>query len=128
MSLRSLSLAAFVAVATLTEGAVAAPLPTSTLTVNILSVDRESSKRDETRYPGRPLVVFETTWFRARALIAEVLKTDHKLTAGAVIDIRYSITVREPPDPAYHVRPALSAGETKTVTVFGDGDSFIWRN
>jgi hypothetical protein len=109
-------------------GAPAARLPTSTLTINVLSVDRESVNREETKHPGQPTVVFETTKFVAKAKITRVLASDHGLNAGDVIDIRYGVTVRQPPDPAFRVRPALSAGETVTVTVFGGGNSFSWRN
>jgi hypothetical protein len=109
-------------------GASAAQLPTSTVTVNVLSVDRESADREEARYPGRSPIVFETTKFLAKAQIAKVLKSAHGLAAGDVIDIRYSVTVRQPPDPAFRVKPTLSVGETRTLTVFGNGSSFTWRN
>jgi hypothetical protein len=132
MNRRSLLLCGSIALnailAALTGGASAIRLPTSTLTVNVLSVDRESFNREETKYPGLPTVVFETTKFVAKAKITRVLESAHGLNAGAVIDIRYSVTVRQPPDPAFRVRPTLSAGETVTLSVFGGGSSFAWRN
>jgi hypothetical protein len=111
-----------------TGSASAARLPLSTITVNVLSVDRESFHRDERRPPAQSDVVFDTTRFVARALITEVLKTDHGLNPGALIDIRYDVTERQPPHPAFPVRARLNAGETATLTVFGGGSSFIWRN
>lgn len=118
----------------LTGRASAARLPKSTLTVNVLSVDPESTNREEVKYPGQPDVVFETTKFVAKVQITKILVNDHGLSVGAVINIRYSVTVRQPPDPGFRVRPTLSAGETKTVTVFGGydaragGNSFNWQN
>ena len=106
----------------------AARLPTSTITVNVLSVDRESVNREEIRYPGQPSVAFEKSNFVAKAKIANVVRTDHGLTPGAVIDIHYSVTVRDPPAPAFHVRSSLSAGEMATITVSGGGGSFVWQN
>jgi hypothetical protein len=107
--------------------ALAARLPTSTLTVNILSVEPESFNRQESQYPGQQSVAFETTKYVAKAQVSKVLESDHGLSAGAVIYIRYSVTVRQPPHPAFRVRPMLSAGETTTLTVFGEGGSFYWR-
>jgi hypothetical protein len=103
-------------------------LPTSTLTVNVLVVDRESFNREEIQYPGQPAIAFETTKYVAKAQITKVLESEHGLSAGAVINIRYSVTVRRPPHPAFRVRPMLGAGETITLTVFGGGSSFDWRN
>jgi hypothetical protein len=105
----------------------AARLPVSTITVNVLSVDRESSHRDESRNPAQPDVVIDTTRFVARALITTVLNTEHGLSPGPVIDIRYDVAERQPPHPAFRVRARLNAGETVTLAVSGGGSSFYWR-
>ena len=105
----------------------AARLPTSTVSVDILSVDRVSFDRRESQYAGQPAVTFETTKYVAKARIIKVFKSDHGLSVGVIIDVRYSVTVRQPPDPAFRVRPMLSAGETVTLTLFGAGTSFDWR-
>ncbi len=110
------------------SAASAARLPTSTLTVSVLSVDRESVNRQESQYPGQPVIIFETTRYVAKAQVINVVQSDHGLSAGTVVDIRYSVTVRQPPHPAFRVRPTLNAGEMKTLTVFGGGNSFNWRN
>jgi hypothetical protein len=106
----------------------AARLATSTITVSVLSVDRESFNREDIQYPGQPAIAFETTKYVARAQVTNVLNSDHELSAGAVIEIRYSVTVRQPPHPAFRVRPTLNAGETKTLTVSGGSSSFYWHN
>jgi hypothetical protein len=111
-----------------TGGASAARLPTSTLTVDVLSVEPENVNREETKFPSRPTVVFETTKFVAKAKINKVMQTDHGLSVGDVIVIRYRVTTRQPPDPGFRVRPSLSAGQIVTITVAGGGGSFTLRN
>jgi hypothetical protein len=108
-------------------GAPAARLPVSTITVNVLSVDRESVHRDESRNPAQPDVVIDTGNFLARSVITKVLNTEHGLSPGAIIDIRYDVAERHPPNPSFPVRARLNAGETVTLTVFGRGSSFYWR-
>jgi hypothetical protein len=109
-------------------GAGAMRLPTSTLTVEILSNERESSNREEIRPAGQPRIAFERTRFIAKARIAQVLATDHQLTPGTDIDIRYEVTVRQPAHPGFRVKPPLNVGETVTLTVFGGQGSFRLRN
>jgi hypothetical protein len=107
-----------------TGGATAAQPGTSTLTVNVQSVDPESFTRKNVHVPCGSSFALETTKYVAKAQITKVLNTDHGLSPGAVIDIRYSVTVRQPPLPAFPVSPMLSPGETVTLTVFGEGGSF----
>ena len=107
-------------------GASAARLPVSTITVNVLSIDRESVHRDESRNHAQPDVI-DTGNFLARAVITKVLNTEHGLSSGAIIDIRYDVAERHPPHPLFPVRARLNAGETVTLTVFGRGSSFYWR-
>jgi hypothetical protein len=105
-------------------GARGMKLPTSTLTVYVLSVDSESL----TRHPsllqhGQPYgsVTWETTTFVAKAQIQKVLNNEHDLRPGAVIEIRYDVSVRQPPLPplpGLH-RAAPKPGETVTLTVWG---------
>ena len=108
-------------------GASAVRLPVSTITVNVLSVDRESFHRDKSLNPAQPDGFIDTTRFVARALIAAVLNNEHGLNPGAAIDIRYDVAERHPPHPSFPVRARLNAGETVTLTVFGGGSSFYWR-
>lgn len=110
------------------SAASAARLPTSTLTVSVLSVDRESVNRQESQYSGQPAIIFETTKFVAKAQVINVVESDRGLSAGAVIDIRYRVTVRQPPHASFRVKPSLNAGEIKTITVFGSGSLYNWRN
>jgi hypothetical protein len=108
----------------------AARLPLSTLTVQVLSVDQESFSRTPTMTSyGEPVggMWFETTHFVAKAQIQKVLQTDHDLTAGRVIEIRYTVRVRTP-RALPGSNPSLKAGETVTVTVSGGGDRYAWRS
>src|SRR5262249_48968907 len=57
------------AILVMPTGASAVRLPTSTLTVSVLSVDRESFERKEFNPPGQPTLVFETIKFVAKAQI-----------------------------------------------------------
>jgi hypothetical protein len=100
--------------------ALAARLPISTLTIEVLSVEEKLSK-SETYANGQTI---ETTTFVARAKIQKIVQTDHGLSPGAVIDILYRRT-----RPSLPGRPNrfLEVGETVTLDVFGSGHSFTWR-
>ncbi len=106
----------------------AARLLTSSIVVEVLSVDRESVNREEIKYPERPTVAFETSKYVAKARVTKILRNENGLQEGAVIDILYSVTVRDPPDPFFRVRPTLSAGQATTLSVSGGGGKFDWRN
>jgi hypothetical protein len=119
--------AAFLLVASADFGATQG-LPLSTLTVKVLSVDRESLQqhtyRRESFQTGESSGGWsENTAFVAKAQIDAVLDNKHGLMPGAVIDIRY-ITVKSTV-PAEVRDRAMKAGEGITLTVFRTG--FWWR-
>jgi hypothetical protein len=104
--------------------------PLSTLTVKVLSVDRESSMRHtyrrESFQSGESSGGWsENTSFVAKAQIETVLNSDHGLSPGAVIDIHY-IVVRSSV-PAEQVLSNLTTGETVTLTIIRLPTGFLWR-
>jgi hypothetical protein len=102
----------------------AARLPVSTVTVEILSVDRASFLREEYRATGGWL---EKTTYVAKARIETVVNTEHRLSPGGVIDIRYDVRVQQPPNPYNRsIAASLKVGDTWTLTVFGGSTSFEW--
>jgi len=103
--------------------AVAVRLPLSKVTVNVLSVTRESFKA--VQYSNG---LFETTRFAAKARIEKVLESDHGLKPGEIIQIHYEVHVRNPPLPRVPPPRHLKEGETVTLTVFGNGHDFTWRS
>jgi hypothetical protein len=103
--------------------AVAVRLPVSKVTVNVLSVSRESFKA--LQYANG---LFETTVFSARARIEQVLENDHDLKPGDIIQIRYETHVRNPPLRRVPPPRHLKVGETVTITIFGNGKNFTWRS
>jgi len=105
----------------------AARLPVSTVTVNVLSVALVSQNVEAPRGSG-PDVVFERSNFVAKGRIVEIPHNEHKLTPGAIIDIRYRTDVRKPADPNFRGNTrTLVEGQTATLTVFGGGSAFEWR-
>jgi hypothetical protein len=94
-------------------------LLTSTVTVNVVAVERLSSDLVHLR-GGQSR---ETTTFLAKAEVANVIATEHGLSPGAVIDIRYDVVVPRPPSQP---EPKLTAGDAKTLTLMGNGNSFEW--
>jgi hypothetical protein len=81
----------------LVSSAMAARLPTSALIVHVLSVDQESFNRSPAMLKdGKPFgdQWYETTGFIAKAQIQNVIRTDHGLTPGQTITIRYKIQDR----------------------------------
>jgi hypothetical protein len=110
--------------------AAAQGLPLSTLTVKVLSVDRESLQRHtyrrESFQTGESSGGWtENTAFVAKAQIEAVLDNNHGLAPGAVIEIRY-VAVKSTV-PAEVRDSALKAGETTTLTVFRNQTGFFWR-
>ena len=99
--------------------ACAMKLLTSTVTVNVVAVECLSS--DLGHLSGGQSR--ETTTFLAKAEVATVFATEHGLSPGAVIDIRYDVVV---PRPASWPEPKLTAGDAKTLTLMGSGNSFKW--
>ena len=69
---------------------------------------------------------FETTSFVAKAQIQNVIRTDHRLTAGQTIVIRYSIRSATPRPLPFKDTP-LKAGEDATVEVMGGGTEYELR-
>jgi len=120
MKRRSFLLSAFVALSVVMQGvggASAAQIrPPSWITVEVVSVERESSNRDG---------AIEYNHYLAKARIIRVLQNEGGVVPGAVIDIRY--TVQEPRSK-YRDELILRAGETVTLDVRGQGSSFTWRN
>jgi len=104
------------------DGARAAKLRDSTLTVNVLSVDRQCFNREEFKDRSR-----ETTSFAAKAQILAVLNNEHGLSPGAVIEIRYDVVVWQPRLPGIRDSRTLKTGETVTLTVIGEGTTFQWQ-
>jgi hypothetical protein len=109
----------------------AARLPISTITVNILSVGRESFERHDIRVESVELgeqsrqFYMETTIFVVKAQIETIgFDDNHHLNPGKIIDIRYE--VRRTPD--IRGEPMVKVGETWTVHVFGSGTRFEGRN
>jgi hypothetical protein len=100
----------------------AAKLPTSRLTVSILSVDREAAS---VYAGGTPT---GKTTFVATAQILSVLDSDHGLSPGATIAIRYDLDERQQlQQPDRYRKVTLRSGETATLTVFGSGGDFRWH-
>lgn len=113
-------------------GAAHRPQAKGTVTVKVLSVDREQVVRHDFRRESfktgeRSSGWDETTTFVARAQIETVLQSDIDLSPGAVIELRYFRSRRsEQADrPAAHNE--LRAGETRTLTLFRGETSFWWR-
>jgi hypothetical protein len=94
----------------------AARLPTSTLVVEILSVDQTSFTREPGRKEhGQIIDWVEITRFVAKAKIVSVVNTDHGLMSGATIEIKYKIVNAAFP---VHNKP-LKPGENVTLVVMG---------
>jgi len=102
-------------------------LPTSTLTVNVLSMDRQSFDRQEFKEASGRNASRETTSFVAKARVQTVLQSDHNLSPGVVIEIRYDVVVRQPRLPGAYDHRTLNTGETVTLTVYRDHGAFRWR-
>jgi hypothetical protein len=105
-------------------------LPLSTLTVKVLSVDRESLQRHTYRHESFQTGESSGGWtentaFVAKAQIEAVLDNNHGLAPGAAIEIRY-VAVKSTV-PAEVRDRALKAGETVTLTVFRNQTGFFWR-
>jgi hypothetical protein len=72
-------------------------LPVSTLTVNILSVDRQTYERNDYRHESFKLGGASREWYEekttyvAKAQIETVLVNDHGLNPATVIDIHYEV-------------------------------------
>ena len=102
----------------LTSEAWSARLPTSTLVVDVLAVDRKSFKSG--RYANGSS--WEKTSFVAKAQIRKVLRTDHGLKPGDIIQIEYDVL-----RPSWRAETVLNQGATETVTVSRHGREFRWR-
>ena len=81
-------------IAVLVSPAAAARLPTSDLVVQVLSVEQVGALHEKTdlfeqgqKVPGG-VRLWDTTTFVAKARIVNVIRTDHDLAPGEVIDIK----------------------------------------
>jgi hypothetical protein len=113
----------------LVSSAMAARLPTSALIVHVLSVDQESFNRSPAMLKdGKPFgdQWYETTGFIAKAQIQNVIRTDHGLTPGQTITIRYKIRIGTP-QPIPLKNRSLKAGEDTTVELMGRGTEYELR-
>jgi hypothetical protein len=104
--------------AALTSVAGSARLPTSTLLVDVLSVDRKSFESG--RYANGSS--WEKTSFVAKAQIRKILHSDHGLKPGDIIRIDYDVL-----RPSRRAGTVLNQGANATVTVFGHGREFRLR-
>jgi hypothetical protein len=111
------------------SAAMAARLPTSTLVVQVLSVDQES-------FHSEPAPVsqgnafgeqsFETSGFVAKAYIQNVVQSDHGLAAGETIEIHYKIRTAKPRPLTFKDKP-LEPGKTMTLTVMKGDNGYELR-
>jgi hypothetical protein len=104
--------------------AAAARLPVSSVTVNILSVDRLSYSRDdyhsESFKPGGASRDWydEKTTYVARARIEIVSVNDHDLTPGTLIDIHYEVLDGSEPIATRTAPLVVKAGERWTLDIW----------
>jgi hypothetical protein len=118
------AVASLFGIAMLVSAAMAARLPTSDLVVQVLSVEQVGFTRQKSdlfdhgqKVPGG-VMLWETTTFVAKARIVNVIRTDHDLAAGEVIDVKYNIATTTPPLSPPRGEP-LAPGQTVTVHVMG---------
>jgi hypothetical protein len=97
--------------------AMAARLLTSELVGQVLSVDQASFHREPwTTSQGQVTAWVEIAEFVAKIKVQDVVRTDHGLMPGAIIDVYYEIKMIGP-KPLSN-RP-LKPGETVTLEVMG---------
>ena len=99
--------------------AMAAQLSTSTLVVQVVSVDQESFKRSPAMISQGQVVGgqwLETTGFVAKVQIQNVIRSDHGLARGETIDIHYTVRTATPKPLPFTDTP-LKPGENMTLTV-----------
>jgi hypothetical protein len=97
--------------------------------VNVLSVDPEETRRHDYRRESfksgeRSSGWDENTTMIAKAQVQTVLSSEFGVNPGAVIEFRYFVSRRwdQPDKPA-----PLTAGETRTLTLFRSETSLWWR-
>ena len=110
--------------AVLVSAAMAARLPTSTLVVQVLSVDQESFRREPAMVSQGNAVGeqrLETTGFVAKVQIQNVIQSDHGLAPGQTIEVHYTIRTATPRPLSFTDTP-LEPGKNMTLTVMkGNG-------
>jgi hypothetical protein len=110
--------------AVLVSAAMAARLPTSTLVVQVLSVDQESFRREPAMVSQGNAVGeqrLETTGFVAKVQIQNVIQSDHGLAPGQTIEVHYTIRTATPRPRSSRDTP-LEPGKNMTLTVMkGNG-------
>ena len=110
--------------AVLVSAAMAARLPTSTLVVQVLSVDQESFRREPAMASQGNAVGeqrLETTGFVAKVQIQNVIQSDHGLAPGQTIEVHYTIRTATPRPRSSRDTP-LEPGKNMTLTVMkGNG-------
>jgi hypothetical protein len=130
MNRRSFLLLGAAALVAPADVATAQGLALSTLTVKVLSVDREESERHtyrrESFISGESSGGWsERTWFVAKAQIETIANNNHGLSSGTVIDIRY-VVIRSTV-PSEEVASLLRTGDTVTLTLYRNQTGFWWR-
>jgi hypothetical protein len=121
---RAVALAVLLGSAVLVSAAMAARLPTSTLVVQVLSVDQESFRREPAMVSQGNAVGeqrLETTGFVAKVQIQNVIQSDHGLAPGQTIEVHYTIRTATPRPRSSRDTP-LEPGKNMTLTVMkGNG-------
>jgi len=108
--------------------AMAARALTSTLVVQILSVDQESFRRGPAMMSqGRPFgdQWLESTGYVAKAQIQNVIRSDHGLAPGEIIEIHYEIRTATP-QPLPFTDARLKPGQSGTLTVSKAKSGYSW--
>jgi hypothetical protein len=109
--------------------AMAVRLPTSTLVVQVLSVEQVSFNREPAMISQGRVVGdrwLETTGFIAKVQILNVIRTDHGLAPGETIEIGYKIRTATPQPSSFHDAP-LKQGENVTLEVMGGNGRYERR-
>jgi hypothetical protein len=124
MPARAIALALLLGNAAIASAAMAARLPTSTLVVQVLSVDKESFRREPAAVSKGKVSGdqwLETAGFVAKARIENVIQSDHGLAAGETIEIHYTIRTATPRPLPFKDTP-LEPGKNTALTVMkGNG-------
>jgi hypothetical protein len=119
VSVRAVAFAFLVGNAVFASAAIAARLRTSTLVVQVLSVDQESLHSEPSPVSqGKTFgdQSFETSFFVAKARIQDVIQNDYALAPGETIEIHYKIRTAKPRPLPFKDKP-LEPGKTMTLEV-----------
>lgn len=103
--------------------ATAARVLSSTLEVQVLSVDQGPLRREPGLISqGKVINWLEMTDFTATVQIRNVIRSDYSLASGETIKIHYTVRSAAP-------RPGkpLKPGDDLTLTVLKGDDGYVWR-